>query len=210
MLNFIIQATEARELSKFEFTKNLSAALELIADFGGGFDLDRDDLSHLNLWTLLQYKNSSKRTDIKGSLTENILRNKNRYKISSAIKLPELIFSEKDVDFFFYPKAKPNYISSHSLVEEIVQLKGSETQALNIENKIILIESADPGFDWIFSHNIKGLVTKYGGSASHMAIRCAEFDLPAAIGCGDQLFSDLLSFKKISLDCINQKIQGII
>jgi choline kinase len=210
MLSFIIQATEARELSKFEFTKNLSATLELIADFGGKYGLNRDDLSHLNLWTLLQYKNSSTRVDIKESLTENILRNRNKYKISSAIKLPELIFSKKDIDFFFYPKAKPNYITSHSLVEEIVQLKSGVTQASDIENKIIFIENADPGFDWIFSHNIKGLVTKYGGSASHMAIRCAEFDLPAAIGCGDQLFSDLLSFKKISLDCINQKIHGII
>ena len=50
------------------------------------------------------------------------------------------------------------------------------------------MERADPGFDWIFSKDIKGLVTKYGGSNSHMAIRCAEFNIPAAIGCGDQIY----------------------
>ena len=30
-------------------------------------------------------------------------------------------------------------------------------------NKIILIENADPGFDWLFNFNIKGLITKFGG-----------------------------------------------
>ena len=56
-----------------------------------------------------------------------------------------------------------------------------------IDGCIVLIESADPGFDWIFSHAITGLVTKYGGANSHMAVRCAEFGLPAAIGCGERL-----------------------
>ena len=80
---------------------------------------------------------------------------------------------------------------------------------MSIDNKIVFIENADPGFDWIFSHNIKGLITKYGGAASHMAIRCAEFDLPAAIGCSDKIFNNLIKYKKISLDCINHKIMGI-
>ena len=47
---------------------------------------------------------------------------------------------------------------------------------INLKNKIILIENADPGYDWIFSHKIIGLVTKYGGANSHMTIRCSELD----------------------------------
>ena len=46
----------------------------------------------------------------------------------------------------------------------------------SLRNKIVLIEGADPGFDWIFSQNIAGLITKYGGANSHMAIRSAEFE----------------------------------
>jgi len=76
----------------------------------------------------------------------------------------------------------------------------------NLNKKIILIENADPGFDWIFSHSIKGLITKYGGAASHMAIRCAEFGLPAAIGCGNAIFEKLLNAKKVRLDSLNKKI----
>ena len=54
-------------------------------------------------------------------------------------------------------------------------------------DKIVLIENADPGFDFLFSYKIKGLITKYGGANSHMAIRCMELGLPAIIGSGDKI-----------------------
>ena len=57
-----------------------------------------------------------------------------------------------------------------------------------MSGSIVFIPNADPGFDWIFSKKPSGLITKYGGIASHMAIRCAELGLPAAIGCGEILF----------------------
>ena len=64
-----------------------------------------------------------------------------------------------------------------------------------------MIENADPGYDWIFSQQISGLITKYGGANSHMAIRCAEFSIPAAIGCGEQRYESLIEAKQIMLDC---------
>jgi phosphoenolpyruvate-protein kinase (PTS system EI component) len=69
-----------------------------------------------------------------------------------------------------------------------------------------LIENADPGYDWIFTKNPSGLITKYGGIASHMAIRCAEIGLPAAIGCGELIYDRLLSSSEILLDCKNHQI----
>lgn len=69
-----------------------------------------------------------------------------------------------------------------------------------------MIENADPGYDWIFAKNPSGLITKYGGVASHMAIRCAELGLPAAIGCGEIIFERLYHAKKVMLDCKNQQI----
>ena len=73
----------------------------------------------------------------------------------------------------------------------------------NIKNKIILIEKADPGFDWIFSKKIKALITKYGGANSHMTIRCNELNIPAAIGCGDAIFDKLKLANEINLNCKN-------
>ena len=75
-----------------------------------------------------------------------------------------------------------------------------------IEGKIILIENADPGFDWIFTKNPLALITKYGGVASHMAIRCSEIGLPAAIGVGEVLFEKLSHSSKILLDSKNNQI----
>jgi phosphoenolpyruvate-protein kinase (PTS system EI component) len=78
-----------------------------------------------------------------------------------------------------------------------------------IAGTIVLIENADPGFDWIFSHEIAALVTKYGGANSHMAIRCAEFGIPAAIGCGEAIFSRLSAAGLARLDCAARRIEVI-
>ena len=72
-----------------------------------------------------------------------------------------------------------------------------------------MIPNADPGFDWIFAYDIAGLITMYGGVNSHMAIRVAEFKLPAAIGVGETLFKKILNSQMIELDCSGCKIDII-
>ena len=72
-----------------------------------------------------------------------------------------------------------------------------------------MIENADPGFDWIFAKNPSGLITKYGGANSHMAIRCAEFIIPAAIGCGEQRYESLIKANQIMLDCSGSLIKVV-
>tara|TARA_Y100000294_G_C8534503_1_gene328423 strand:+ start:190 stop:1266 length:1077 start_codon:yes stop_codon:yes gene_type:complete len=41
---------------------------------------------------------------------------------------------------------------------------------------------------------------------SHMAIRCSELKIPAAIGCGEKKFNELARAKNIELDCSAKKI----
>jgi phosphoenolpyruvate-protein kinase (PTS system EI component) len=69
-----------------------------------------------------------------------------------------------------------------------------------LRGRIICIENADPGFDWIFTRDIAGLVSKYGGANSHMTIRCAELGLPAAIGVGAQTFERITTAERVELD----------
>ena len=40
-----------------------------------------------------------------------------------------------------------------------------------------------------------------------MAIRCAEFNIPAAIGCGDVIYNYVTGLDKLTLDCKNGKIR---
>ena len=77
------------------------------------------------------------------------------------------------------------------------------------EGRIVVIPSADPGYDWLFGQGIAGLVTMYGGANSHMAIRAAEFDLPAAIGVGPAMYETLAKANDIHLDPRNQAVRAI-
>ena len=79
-----------------------------------------------------------------------------------------------------------------------------------VKDKIILIENADPGFDFLFSHKISGLITKYGGSNSHMAIRCMELGIPAVIGLGEKKYDFFSQQSNIQIDCQNKIIQNLI
>jgi len=92
---------------------------------------------------------------------------------------------------------------------DILYLTSHNTE-IDLNNKIVMIENADPGYDWIFTYNILGLITKYGGVASHMAIRSAEFNISAAIGCGVQLFNKILEWKHIKLDCEGNRIVPLL
>ena len=88
-------------------------------------------------------------------------------------------------------------------------LTNDKNRKINMDNKIVLIENADPGYDFIFSHKILGLVTKFGYEF-HMAIRCSENNIQAAIGVGEKLFNLLSKDKKIIINGENQIIKPII
>jgi len=77
----------------------------------------------------------------------------------------------------------------------------------NLAGKIVCIDKADPGYDWLFSRNISGLITAWGGVNSHMAIRSGELGIPAAIGVGENLFDELQTASKIKLDCLTKQIE---
>ena len=76
----------------------------------------------------------------------------------------------------------------------------------NLNDAIVCIPNADPGFDWLFSHNISGLITTWGGLNSHMAIRAGELNIPAIIGAGEILYKIWSNSKILHLDCVNKKV----
>ncbi len=200
---FIKKSITQREYIKFEFTKNLSLAIELIAEVGDMFGFSRDEMANLPLKSILKGK-ELKKQEIKQFWKKSIEQERKSISLDGFVVLPPLIISEKDFEVQHHYISKPNFISSLSINSEVVMLSKSEKQ--NLSNKIILIENADPGYDWIFTKNISGLITKYGGVASHMAIRCSELGLPAAIGCGDILFDKLTSAKRVLLDCKHHQV----
>ena len=191
LMLYIADAVKAREESKFAFTRCISDALVILTDWGRNNGFSRDDLSFLKIEELLAGDSDQMRTVLPAR--------RNAYNLSRAIRLPHLIRGPEEIDVVRFPLGHPTFITSRAVTAASMTLTAHDV--LDIDDKIILIESADPGFDWVFSHDIKGLITCFGGTNSHMAIRCAEFGLPAAIGCGERLFGQLSASPVIELNC---------
>ena len=202
---FLKDSIILRENLKFEFTQNLSNAIELIADAGKDLGFFRNDLSYLEIDKILKNYRKLSKIEFINYLKICIDKNKNCFRLNNYLVLPSFISSEKDFDIINLRIAKPNFITQKSVTSNLVNLD-KKTHDTNFNNKIILLEHADPGFDWIFTRNPSGLITKYGGVASHMSIRCSELNLPAAIGCGSIIYDQIKDASKILLDCKNQQI----
>ena len=102
----------------------------------------------------------------------------------------------------------PNFIGKQTIRGKITYIDSqSKLNSVSLNHKIILIENADPGFDWLFNFNIRGLITKFGGANSHMAIRCNELKVPAAIGVGEKIFEDLQNCEQLILNCSIKKFE---
>jgi glutamine kinase len=204
-LFFIKESLVERENLKFEFTHNLSDALELISNAGTDLGFSKNELSHLDINTILSSYKKFKKSELKIFWNKKISLQKKKYLINNFLVLPPLIFSENDFNLINYFISKPNFVTSKSITSQIIFLD-NVNHDIDISNKIIMLKNADPGYDWIFTKNPSGLITQYGGVASHMAIRCAELALPAAIGCGEIFYEKLKFASKIMLDCKNEKI----
>jgi phosphohistidine swiveling domain-containing protein len=200
LLAYVRAATVGREYGKFVFTRSVSNMLELIAGFGERHGLSRDEMSHVAIGNLLDAITKSADGSIEERLRQIAKDEAERHALSAAIRLPQVLFDEEGVHVVPFQVSHPNFITHKKITATCACLLAGET-ALALTGKIVLIENADPGFDWIFAQQIGGLITKYGGANSHMAIRCAEFGIPAAIGCGEQRFEVFMSANQILLDC---------
>jgi phosphohistidine swiveling domain-containing protein len=200
LINYIREAIVGREYGKFVFTRSVSDILELIANFAQTIGLSREEISHVPLDSILATFKSSSESNIEEYLRYISGIESEKHKVGISIRLPMLITCEEDVHIVPFQVSYPNFITNKKVTANCIVLK-TDVDKSSLKNKIVLIEGADPGVDWIFSQKIAGLITKYGGVNSHMAIRCAEFGIPAAIGCGEQRFEMLLKSSEVSLDC---------
>ena len=203
--SFVRDGLIYREKLKFEFTKNLSEALELIAKVGKTLGFTREEVSNLDIRTILKSKNLSK-SQMRNIWREKIFQQQKEKLVNDCLSLPPIIFSEKDFDIIQYFISKPNYITDKKITGNIINFENFKGNIGSQRGKILLLQNADPGYDWIFTKKLGGLVTKYGGVASHMSIRCSETGLPAAIGCGEVIFEKLKLASKVLLDCKNKEI----
>lgn len=207
LMAFIKRAIEGREYSKFVFTRHLSSILELLADLGAEYGMSRDDLSFVDIRTIASAYSMLDHEELKEGLQREVVRNREAYRITESVRLPQIITEPHDVYDFFLGEVEPNYVTRGRTTNIVVS--ELNLPRLDLTNKIVCIERADPGYDWLFSRNIAGLITMYGGANSHMAIRCAELKIPAVIGCGEENFKRWASSSILDIDCANRSVRVV-
>lgn len=203
LFNFLKAAIEGREKAKFLFTRNLSDVLECLAGLGQAYGLTREDLSYADIGSVLALYAASE--DPQAALTRAIDEGRKRHAVTRAISLPALISSPDDAWYVRSQAVEPNFITQQAVRSHVVD----HAQRSKLKGAIVTIPSADPGFDWLFSHGIGGLITAYGGVNSHMAIRAGELRIPAVIGAGEALFDRWSRAHTLHVDCANKRVEII-
>jgi len=200
LFEYLENSIKSREYAKFIFTKSVNVILEKITNFGQAKNIKVKEIENLAIDQIIHLSKSSKRI-IKKKIDKNV----KELKLNKIIKLPEIIVEKENAYVGASVVSIPNFVTEKIITAETLFLKKKIEN--DLDYKIILLENADPGFDFIFSFKISGLITKYGGVNSHMTIRCNELNIPAAIGCGETIFEQIKQSKKINLNCKNLVIR---
>ena len=129
---------------KFEFTKSISLSLDLIENWGKKVGIGINDIKYLKYEDLVKFIDHEDLNEIKKAIKLN----KESFIYTQIINLPDIIENEDDFYFFEINNAQPNFISNKKTISNSVyDLKNTSS----LRNKIILIENADPGYDWLFN-----------------------------------------------------------
>lgn len=198
-----------REKAKIDFIYGIDKIFENLIKLGKEINVSRSDFEYLDIKTIIDSYENLEFQKLGDIIKKNIKINKKNYQKNQYIILPNVITSEKQIYTFHQQNSVGNFITENKIISKIIFYK-KNLDLNKIKNKIICIENADPGYDFIFNYEINGLITKYGGANSHMSIRCLEKSLPACIGIGEKYFENLNHKNKIFLDCKNKIIKQII
>lgn len=202
---FIKSAIEGREYAKFAFTKSISDSLSLFSDFVEDLGFSRDDASYASLSVIKDLYESS--TDPVSALRRSIESGRELYELNQQVCLPQLIVEPSDTMSFEVTNNDPNFVTRKNTIGHVWRYGVDEG---TVDDKIVFLPNADPGFDWIFTRRIRGFVTQYGGVNSHMAIRSNELGVPAVVGAGEQLYKRWSAATKLEIDCNNKIVRELL
>lgn len=203
LMDFIRTVIRAREYGKFIFTRNLSRAIQMIGKLGSQYGLSREDCAHVDVQTVRGLYHSTK--DIGEALQKSMKDGEKAYELAKTLVLPPLLVTADEVWHFCCLDSEPNFITMGKIRGEICVL--DDVDVTDIADRVVLIASADPGYDWIFSRRIGGFITMYGGANSHMAIRAGELGIPAVIGVGEKQYGVFKRAKAVEIDAANRTIR---
>lgn len=211
---YLKKTLQMRELLKFEYAHAVSILLDAIEKMAITLDITIEDMVYSTIDNLVEADFLSSVKQARDTIMGQILGNKRNYESNLGLICPAVISSVNDCYAVKMFNDRPNFVTNNSVSAEVIYCPDSilndKVNELDLNGKILLVEKAEPGNDWIFSkYKIAGIIAKYGGAASHMAIRCLEQDIPAALGCGEKIFRFVQSCRFVFLDCKKGEISKL-
>lgn len=200
LTGFIRSAIGARELGKFELSAWISDILTGLLQAGDQLGHTPDDVA---FWRLGDVRGLSEGSLSPARLRDRVEVRRERYAVTQRVHLPATMADPLEVRCFATEPGQPTYVGTGATTGPV---RLDPRPGDNLDG-IVVLTSADPGFEWLFSRPVKGIVTLYGGANSHMAVRCAEAGVPAAMGVGQAIYDQLASAHVVRLDCAAQTIE---
>jgi phosphohistidine swiveling domain-containing protein len=194
LMAFLATAIRGREHGKLAFTSVLSDVLTRARRLGERSGFSVDDMSYFDVRTLGTL--TGRRADDLPVLREVVDRGRAAHAVSQTVVLPPLVTDPANVKSFALPQIRPNFVTQGKATARVARIDAGDVP----DGAIVLVASADPGYDWLFTKGIAGLVTAFGGANSHMAIRALELGIPAVIGAGTALFEQWSRAHVLELD----------
>lgn len=187
-LRFVQASASAREWGKQVFTADLCLALEQMVGQIEGCGLDREHASWLSLEQfrsgVCMPRDRAQRFWLRSATAARV-----EHAAQSQQILSPVLRGPQDRHLADSLSTLPNFVGRHVARGHLVLEPSMNDPDHGFQQAIVVLEQADPGYDWLFEHPIAGLITAWGGANSHMAIRCAEQGVAAAFGCGELLLA---------------------
>ena len=200
LINFINGASELADSYRFEYAKSIGLLLDIIARLGELIGIDKEDMSYLEIQDLDAYHS-------RDSYVMTIEARRNMYHAYSYLVLPDVIINVGDLDVIDIDEEIPDYLTDKCVSGEVAYY--DEGHDVDVTGKIVLLSKVTLAYDWIFTKDIKGIITKKDSKDSRIAKRCKELNIPAALGCGEKLFNAVLLMKSVELDCGKKIIREV-
>lgn len=190
----IVTFMEARERMKFLFSQSFHLFATKLKQKLAQRGLSECDASRMS-WE-----------ELCACLDDSITLRTNRAEDGPPVLLPDVIIPGlTDLKVITFNEALPTYITNAIVKARVYVLERLGIKA-DVKGTLVLLPNADPGYDFLFHSGAVGFITKVGGPASHMCIRAIELQMPACIGCGENVYQKLRVANSAVLDCGKRQI----
>lgn len=194
LTNFVIESLVGREVGKRILLLSLQRLFDFTIENSDKIKAPRACLEFLKIDEL--YKDFSS-FDHQGAVLER----KFHREIEKTIFLPDVILKSEDLLCHRLDSSRQGYYIGENVISGKITSLDDARNEIGSES-IVLLERGEPGLDWLFNTSIAGIITKYGGPNSHVAIQCFEKGKFCILGVGQKKFDDLQKHKggQITID----------